>query len=179
MSGAPVYGLMAEFADAERLVTAVLLARREEGYARIEAYSPFALEELNDASGPERSHISFWTLLGALIGGISTFALEWYSAVFNYPLNIGGRPTGSWPAFLPPALEMTVLGAAIFGIVAMLSGDRLPRLHHPLFNLHAFERATSDRFFLVLRSDAPGFDLQRARSFLETLAPLSVTEVSQ
>ncbi|HEY6455852.1 MAG TPA: DUF3341 domain-containing protein [Steroidobacteraceae bacterium] len=179
MSTAPLYGLLAEFPSAQQLVLAARRARHDDPHAHIEAYSPLAVEELNAALGTGRDRIASWTLLGAILGGAGTYALEWYSAVINYPINVGGRPPASWPAFLPPALEMTLLGAAVFGVIAMLRGAGLPRLHHPLFAVHAFERATSDRFFLLLRADAPGFDLSRARSLLDMLGPLAVTEVLQ
>ena len=106
-----------------------------------------------------------------------TFALEWYSAVYDYPLNIGGRPLNSWPAFLPPALEMTMLGAALFGVIAMLVGNGLPRLHHPLF-AHEGVRARQQRSLLpVAASRGPNFDASAARRFLDSLGPLSVSEV--
>lgn len=179
MSSAPLYGLLAEFASAPQLVRAARHARREEPRALIEAYAPLAVAELNAALGVKRDHIALCTLLGAIAGGVGTYAIEWYSAVIDYPLNVGGRPPASWPAFLPPALEMTLLGAAVCAVIAMLRSARLPRLHHPLFAVHAFERATSDRFFLLLRADAPGFDAPRARTLLESLRPLAVTEVAQ
>ncbi|HEX3837693.1 MAG TPA: DUF3341 domain-containing protein [Steroidobacteraceae bacterium] len=179
MSKPPLYGLLAEFAGARQLVLAVHHARRAEPHAHIEAYAPLALAELNAALGVKRDHIALWTLLGAIIGGVGTYAIEWYSAVMDYPLNVGGRPPASWPAFLPPALEMTLLGAAVCGVIAMLRNAHLPRLHHPLFAVRAFERASSDRFFLLLRADAPGFDAPSARMLLESLTPLAVTEVAQ
>jgi len=179
VSAPPLYGLLAEFPDARQLVIALRRAQHDARYSQIEAYSPVAVEGLGDALGTDRGHIPLWTLLGGLLGGITTYALQWYSAVINYPLNIGGRPTRSWPAFLPAALEMTILGAAVFGVIAMLAAAKVPRLHHPLFAAHVFERATSDRFFLVLRADAPEFDAHRARAFLETLTPLSITEVAR
>ena len=81
-----------------------------------------------------------------------------YSAVIDYPINVGGRPLGSWPAFVPPAVEMAVLGAVLFGVVAMLTGNGLPRLHHPLFEVPEFERASADGFFLLLRSSEEDID---------------------
>ncbi|MGH8230636.1 MAG: DUF3341 domain-containing protein, partial [Steroidobacteraceae bacterium] len=116
-------------------------------------------------------------LLGALGGGIGTFLVEWYSAAVDYPLNVGGRPVDSWQAFLPPAAEMTLLGAALLGIVALLVSTGLPRLHHPLFNVQAFERATSDRFFLLLRSSRRQHSREQAHAILSTLSPLSITDV--
>lgn len=179
MSAMPLYGVLAEFASARELVAAARQVRREEPRAHLEAFSPCALPELNGPVHIRRGHVAFWTLLGGLLGCVGTYSLEWYSAAINYPLNIGGRPTASWPAFVPPALEMTLLGAAVFGVIAMLASAGLPRLHHPLFAQRPFERASVDRFFLVLRADAPGFDPQRARQLLHALQPVTVTEVAE
>jgi hypothetical protein len=173
-----LYGVLAEFASAEQLLAAVARARTETRHAILEAYSPLPVEGLVEALGPRKpDRIPFWTLLGAIAGGAGTFALEWYAAVWNYPINVGGRPTGSWPAFLPPAIEMAVLGAAVFGVLAMFIGNGLPRWHHPLFEVESFGRASNDRFFLLLRAIDPAFDAQRAREFLQTLTPLTIREV--
>ncbi|HEY6484469.1 MAG TPA: DUF3341 domain-containing protein [Steroidobacteraceae bacterium] len=177
MSDSHLHGLLAEFASVEQLITAVSRARTQGHYAAMEAYSPFPIEGLDEALGPRRDRIPLFMLLGAIVGGVGTFALEWYSAVFNYPINVGGRPTGSWVAFLPPAIEMTVLGAALFGVIAMLIHNGLPRLHHPLFGVAAFERASNDRFFLLIRADDPNFDERTARDFLSTLGSLTISEV--
>src|SRR5690242_16761541 len=178
MSDPHLYGVLAEFATAEQLLAAVARARAETRHAVLEAYSPLPIEGLVEALGPRKAdRIPFWMLLGAIVGGAGTFALEWYAAVWNYPINVGGRPTGSWPAFLPPAIEMAVLGAALFGVLAMLICSGLPRWHHPLFAVESFDRASNDRFFLLLRPANPTFDSQRAREFLRTLTPLTVREV--
>ena len=173
---AALYGLLAEFGAAEELLAAAARARANYGAGRIEAYAPFPVDGLAEALGMHADRVPFWMLLGGLAGGLATFALEYYSAVHAYPLNVGGRPLFSWPAFLPPALEMTLLGAAVLGVLAMLIGNGLPRLHHPLFGVAAFERASADRFFLVLRP-GPDFDAVSARAWLASLAPLSISEV--
>jgi len=177
---ARLHGLLAEFAEAEHLLAAVRRAR-EEGYCAscIEAYSPYPVEGLVEALGARHHRVPFWMLVGALVGGAFTYWLEWYSAVVNYPINAGGRPLFSWPAFIPPAVEMTILWAVLFGIGAVLFGARLPRVRHPLFESHEFERATSDRFFLLVRGNDPRFDAQATQSFLGTLSPLSVVEVAE
>ena len=177
MKNPQLYGLLAEFADAEQLLAAVRRARVQTHGATIEAYSPFPIDGLTEALGPRSDRVPLWTLLGAIAGGVGTYALEWYAAVFDYPLNVGGRPLASWPAFLPPALEMTLLGAALAGVIAMLVGNGLPRLHHPLFAVQEFERASNDRFFLLWRAQPEGFDAHSAREFLATLAPLTIIEV--
>ncbi len=177
MSGR-LLGLLAEFADAEQLRGAVLRARHER-YADIEAYSPYPVDGLTEAMGVRHKHVPFWMLLGAIGGGGFTYWLEWFSAAVNYPINVGGRPTFSWPAFLPPALETTLLWGVLGGVLAILIGNRLPRLHHPLFAVRAFDRASSDRFFLLLRASDPNFEPRLAQEFLQTLSPLSVSEVME
>ncbi|HEY6922848.1 MAG TPA: DUF3341 domain-containing protein [Steroidobacteraceae bacterium] len=179
MSERRLYGVLAEFASGDQLLAAAARARTETRHATFEAYSPLPVEGLVEALGPPRKtdRIPFWTLLGAIAGGVGTFALEWYAAVWNYPINVGGRPINSWPAFLPPAIEMAVLGAALLGVLAMLISNGLPEWHHPLFAVESFGRASDDRFFLLMRPIDPAFDAQRAREFLQTLAPLSIREV--
>ena len=175
-----LHGLLAEFADAEQLLAAVRRARGE-GYfaASIEAYSPYPVEGLDRALGARHHWVPFWMLIGAIGGGAFTYWLEWWSATVNYPINVGGRPTFSWPAFIPPAVEMTILWAVLLGVLAVLYGARLPRVHHPLFESREFERATSDHFFLLVRGNDPSFDAQRTQAFLQSLSPLSIVEVAE
>ncbi len=177
MSARPLYGLLAEFAGAEQLLAAAVRVRAASGDARIEAFSPFPIEGLAEALGMRGDRVPLWMLLGALAGGLGTYALECYAAVIDYPINVGGRPLLSWPAFLPPAIEMTLLGAALLGVLAMLVGNGLPRLHHPLFDVPAFDRASADRFFLLLRANHAGFDEVLAWALLESLSPLTISEV--
>ena len=180
MSEPRLHGLLAEFTGADELLRAAQRVRTETYYGDWEAYSPFPIPGLAEALGTASpNRVPLWMLLGSLVGGVGTFALEWYAAVWDYPINVGGRPLGSWQAFLPPAIEMTVLGAALFGVVAMLAANGLPRLHHPLFGVPAFNAASNDRFFLLLRAADQGFDAQRARDFLQGLRPRTITEVPE
>ncbi len=174
-----LHGLLAEFTDDRQLLEAVRRTR-DAGYfaSCVEAYSPYPVEGLDQALGARHHWVPFWMLIGAIGGGTFTYWLEWYSAAVNYPINVGGRPTFSWPAFIPPAVEMTILCAVLLGVGAVLFGARLPRVRHSLFESHEFERATSDRFFVLVRGDDPHFDPLATQRFLETLSPLSVVEVA-
>ncbi len=172
-----IYGLMAEFEDHEELVAAARGAYQR-GYRRMDAYSPFPVEGLSEALAQKRSRVPLIVLLGGLCGGLGGYFMEWYSMAVDYPLNVGGRPFHSWPAFIPITFELTVLGAAISAIVGMLALNRLPRPHHPVFNLPEFARASTDRFFLCIESSDPQFDPVATRQFLESLEPASVKEVS-
>lgn len=175
MSAAPPYGLLAQFASPDALVDAARRLRTESLDMAVEAYSPFPIEGLDEVLGAARNFIPALMGLGGLLAGVITFGVEAYSAVIDYPINVGGRPLGSWPAFVPPAVEMTVLGAVLFGVIAMLTGNGLPRLHHPIFGVPAFERASADAFFLLVRSRDG--DIDAARTFLQTLSPIAVYEV--
>jgi hypothetical protein len=170
------WGLLAEFATADQLVAAARRVR-EQGYEHAEAYSPFPVEGLAAALGFERSRVPFYTFVGALAGGIAGFFLQWYSAVIDYPINIAGRPTNSWPMFVPVTFEMAVLFGAFAAVIAMLAGNGLPQLRHPLFAVAEFDLATRHRFFLCLRSDDPAFRADDARRLLESLKPMRCVEV--
>lgn len=169
-------GWLARFGDAEALLLAVRELRGR-GYAQMEAYTPYPVEGLAEALGPVRNRIPLLVLLGGLAGGFGTLFLEWYASVVDYPIDVGGRPNASWPAFIPAALEMTILFAALFGVVGLFVANGLPRLVHPLFAVPGFEAASRDGFFLWLRADDPRFDPARAHADLACLAPLTIEEV--
>ena len=130
-----------------------------------------------EALGYTRTRVPFFTFLGGVLGGLIGYLLQWWSAVIDYPENIGGRPVNSWPMFIPITFEMAVLGAALAALVAFLWGSGLPRLRHPLFGSPDFDLATRNRFFLCLRSDDPAFEPQRARALLNSLNPMRWVEV--
>ena len=169
-------GWLARFDDAGALLLAVRELRGM-GYTRLEAYTPYPVDGLAGALGPMRNRIPLLVLLGGLVGGFGTLWLEYYASVIDYPINVGGRPNASWPAFIPAALEMTILFAALFGIAGMLIANGLPRLNHPLFDVARFDLASRDGFFLWLRADDPCFDAQQAYTDLQRLAPLAIDEV--
>jgi hypothetical protein len=171
-----LYGLLAEFRDEDALREAARAARAH-GYTRLEAYSPFPLEGMDEIIPVERNWVAPSALLGGLLGAAGTYFLQYYPAVIDYPVNYGGRPLHSWPAFIPATFEVTILGAAVFALVAMLVQNGLPRLHHPLFEVEEFESASRNRFFLCLPARDPVFAPGPARALLHGLQPLLVREV--
>lgn len=170
------WGLLAEFASADELLAAARRVR-EAGYQRAEAYSPFHVEGLAQALGFTRNLVPAFTFVGGVLGGAGGFFLQWSTAVYDYPLNIGGRPLDSWPMFVPVAFEMAVLGAALAAFLSMLAANGLPRLRHPLFAVPEFDLASRNRFFLCLRCDDPAFDSRRARELLQAMHPMRCVEV--
>lgn len=171
-----LYGLMAEFSTPDELMSAAKAAAGD-GYSRIDAYSPLPIPGLAGAMGRRRSILPLAFLLGGLIGGGGGYFMEYYSMAVYYPINVAGRPYHSWPSFIPVTFELTVLIAALTGFVFLLIAMKLPRLHHPVFNSPAFERASSDRFFLCVESIDPRFSMEGTREFLERLRPLQIVEV--
>ncbi len=176
MKFTPIYGLLAEFETPTELVAAAKRAYAE-GYRKMDAYSPFPIEELAEAIGMHSDRVPLVVLVGGLLGGLGGYMMQYWIAVISYPINVGGRPFHSWPAFIPVTFEMTILFAGLAGAFGMLALNGLPMPFHPLFNSSRFAFATRDRFFLCIEAADPKFDLVGARQFLETLKPHSISEV--
>jgi hypothetical protein len=172
---APIYGYLAEFHDGDELLAATRAARSA-GYTVMEAYTPLPMEEVAHALGA-RSALPWIVFAGGALGAIAGFGLQFWVSVVDYPLNIGGRPPNSWPSFVVVAFECTILFAALSAVLGMLWLNGLPQPYHPVFNVPAFELASRNRFFLMILSRDPRFDLAATREFLARQPALSVMEV--
>ncbi len=177
MSGPGLYGLMAEFATAEGIVSASRAVYRE-GYRRLDAYTPYPMEEVLDALHLHRTHVPKVVLGGGICGLLFGFGLQYYCQVVSYALNIGGRPIASWVPWVVPSFETTVLFSAFGAFFGTLALCGFPQPYHPVFNVPAFAAAASrDRFFLCIEAADPKFDLDATRQFLRSLGAVSVSEV--
>ena len=175
MKAENLFGLAAEFERHEELFRAAEQAYAH-GYRRMDGFAPFNVEGLANALG-KRNWIPLLVLVGGIIGGIGAYYMQWYANVVDYPINIGGRPLHSWPAFIPITFELTVLCAGLTAFFGSLALSGLPRPYHPMFNLPEFERASQDRFFLCIEARDAIFDPKRTRDFLQSLKPLQIAEV--
>jgi hypothetical protein len=164
------YGLLAEFEQGEELRTAAQAAYTA-GYRQMNGYTPFPLEGLHEALGQKPTRLPLLTLVGGIAGGCGAYFMLYYASVISYPLNVGGRPLHSWPAFIPITFELAVLGASFAAFFGMLALNGLPHPYHPLFNVPEFKLASRDRFFLCIQARDPLFNLDRTRQFLENLTP--------
>jgi hypothetical protein len=171
-----IYGLMAEFATGEEILAAVKSAY-ERGYRKMDAFTPFPVEGVAEALGRKGTAVPLLVFCAGLGGGAGGYFLQWYAMAVSYPLNIGGRPLNSWPAYIPITFELTILSAAFAAIIGMLALNRLPEPYHPVFNVPQFERASTDKFFLCIEASDPKFDLQQTHRFLEKLKPELIAEV--
>jgi hypothetical protein len=176
MKTTPIYGTMAEFDSATALVAAARKTH-EAGYRKIDAYSPFPVEELAEAIGFHTNRVALVTLIGAIIGGLSGYLMQYWMSVIDYPVNIGGRPEHSWPSFIVITFEMTILFGGIAAVFGMLALNGLPMPYHPVFNVPRFVMATKDRFFLIVFSTDAKYKPAEVRQFLESLEPRSISEV--
>ena len=172
----PLYGLMAEYENPTDLVEA---ARQtyDAGYRRINGYSPFPIPELWEAIGFHKTRLPIIVLIGGIFGGLAGYFMMYYMEVMDYPLNVGGRPFHSWPAFMPITFETTVLCAALAAVFGMLALNKLPQPYHPVFNAERFALATRDRFFLVIEARDPKFDHDKTLAFMWSLNPKEVVDV--
>lgn len=170
-----VHGLIAEFETAEAILGATRLAYQA-GYRAMEAYTPYAVEGLAKELGLRRNRVSFIVLVGGLVGAGTGFFMQYWAMAVNYRINVGGRPFNSWPVFIPIAFEVMVLVASFSALLGMIFLNGLPLLHHPVFNVPRFARATQDRFFLCIEATDSRFDPAATRQFLESLNPTGPVE---
>jgi hypothetical protein len=172
----PIYGLMAEFPSAEALIAAAHQVH-EAGYQKVDAYTPYPIEAVSEALALPRSKVPLIVLIGGLLGGLGGYALQYWSQLLVYPMNIGGRPFHSWPAFIVPTFECTILGASLSAVIGMIAINGLPRPYHPVFNVPRFALASRDRYFLVIEATDARFDANATRRFLTGLNASEVSEV--
>jgi hypothetical protein len=168
---------MAEFHSAEELIEAAHKVH-EAGFHHVDAYTPYPIEEVSHALGLHRSKLPLIVLGGGITGGLGGYMLQYWSQVLEYPMNIGGRPFHSWPAFIVPTFEMTILFAALSAVLGMLALNGLPQPYHPVFNVPGFALASRDRYFLVIESRDSKFDVEETRKFLLDLHASEVSEVA-
>lgn len=171
-----VYGMMAEFDNSDALLEASEKAYAA-GYRRMDAYSPLPIHGLAEALGFRKPKLPLIVLLGGILGAVAGYGLQYYTSVIDYPINVGGRPLHSWPAFIPVTFEMTILLAGFAAVFGMLALNGLPMPYHPVFNVESFSRATRDRFFLCIEARDEKFDPDTVKQFLESQNPIEVVTV--
>jgi hypothetical protein len=171
-----IYGLMAEFRTPAAVVDAAHHVR-EAGYTKVDAYSPYPIEELVEALHIGHSQLPKLVLAGGILGALCGWGLQYWASVLEYPLNIGGRPINAWPAFIIPSFETTILFAALAAVLGMLGLNGLPEPYHPVFNVPNFALATRDKFFICIEARDAKFSRTETGKFLRSLGAAEVQEV--
>lgn len=173
----PTYGLMAEFATADALIEAAHQVTAA-GYTKVDAYTPYPIEAVSEALALPPSPVPKIVLAGGLLGGFGGYMLQYWSQLIVYPMNIGGRPFHSWPSFIVPTFECTILGASLAAVLGMILLNGLPQPYHPVFNVPRFALASRDRYFLVIEARDPKFHPDATRRFLTNLHASEVSDVA-
>ena len=177
MSERRAYGILAEFEDPTALLYAAKAARAA-GYRRFDAYSPYAIKELDDI-------IPSWDMLPTIVffsgvaGAFTGYYMQYFLAAYVYPTNISGKPLNSWPAFVVITFDMAVLFAMLATFLGTLVFEGLPELYHPLFRVPAFQQASTDSFFLCIEARDGKFHPTYTARFLESLDPVKIWEVDR
>lgn len=164
--------VIARFEDAEALAEATRAARAA-GFRRLEAHSPFPVPEVAAALGFREHMVPVLALIAGVLVAGGAYLMQWYSAVISYPYVVHGKPLHSWPAFLVIPFELGILAAVLTAVVVMLAGNRLPKPHHPAFDWAAFDRASSDGFFLLIEHD----DSQALVAFFQRTGAAEIKEL--
>ncbi len=170
--------IVAEFTDGTEMTAAARVAM-DAGLSGVEAYGPFPLEEI-----ASRQNLHTWIVLAiaigaAIAGAVGTYWLQFWMNAVDYPLNVGGRPLHSWPAFVPASIIVGVLSSGVATLLGMLILSGLPTLDHPMFDVPGFERASQDRFFVSVEVGDDDAAATRARALLQAAAPISIGELDQ
>lgn len=168
--------MVAEFDTADELLHAAEAARKN-GYKRMDAFSPYPVHGLSEALGFRDQRVPWVVFLGGITGAIAGYSLQYYTAVIDYPLNVGGRPLNAIPQFFPVTFEATILFSAIGAVVGMMGMNLLPQPYHPVFNTPNFDRASQDKFFLAIEVGDSKFDTDSTKEFLSGLNAANVEMV--
>jgi len=171
-----LFGLAAEFNSPEEIIAAAEKASAA-GYKKMDAYTPFPIEDLPNALGQKETRLGWVVLSMALIGALTGFFMQYYANTHYYPLNAGGKPLNSWPNFVIITFEFTILFSAFTSGLFMLGRNGLPRPYHPIFNLEKSENITGDKFVLCIEARDKNFSLDKTKDFLASLNPNYVEEV--
>jgi uncharacterized membrane protein len=168
---------MAEFEDPTSLVNAARTAYQM-GFRKLDAYTPFPIEELSDVLHLHKNKLPLIVLCGGILGGLTGFLLQYFVTVIYFPINVAGRPLNSWPSYVVITFELTILFGAIATVLGLLALCGLPMPYHPVFNVPRFSAASRDRFFLCIEAADPMFNLQTTSRFLESMEAKEVSEVA-
>jgi hypothetical protein len=169
--------ILVEYAEHEQLLLALRRLRTED-YSQLEVYTPFPSDEIDELVPGKPTPIGWLMLAGGMIGGSGAYFMQWYAA-HDYAYNVGGRPLHSWPSFIPVTFELTVLCAALTGLLSLLWLAGLPRLDHAVFNHADFRRASQDRFFVAVLIDDPRVTRFEIKKLLHETDPVSIEEVDR
>lgn len=166
----PVTGAVVGLFDDPHALLKAGKSARERGFKNLDAYMPYAVHGINEALGIKRSWVPWATLAAGITGGSLGFYFQVWTMAIDWPLNVGGKPFISWPAFVPITFECTVLFAGVTTLLSLFAACSLPRRSPKVLDL----RLTDDRFALVVPTAGTGAEEER---FLKEAGALDVKRV--
>lgn len=178
MSNTQKWGIVAEFDSAAAIYEAAKKTLAK-GYVRIDAHTPFPVHGIDAALGHKPSGLG-WIVVCCGFTGIclAQLMMYWMNAV-DYPIWVSGKLPYAWPTTIPITFELMVLLSGFGAVFGMFGLNRLPRLHHPIFNHATIVRATDDHFFLSVEATDPKFDSVETKRFLESIGGQNVAVVEE
>lgn len=174
-----VYGVVAEFERPEDLVAAGHRIHHDHGYKKLDALTPFPIHGIDDAIGVPRSILGYIVFAMGAFGLLNAIFMVWYTNGYDYPLVIGGKPLFAWEFSIPPMFELTILFSAFGAVFGMFALNGLPKFYHPVFKMKGIERATDDRYLLVVEASDPNFDIEGTPRLLSELGAMRTEVVSE
>jgi hypothetical protein len=171
-------GLLAEY-DTPAAVMHAAEEVSKAGYLRWDVHTPFPIHGMDGAMGLKPTPLGWLSFSGGLTGGSLALLMQWWMNGFDYPLNIGGKPSFAAQAFVPVTFELTILLTAFATVFGMLGLNRLPQLYHWVFNSERFARVTDDRFFISIDAEDPKFHAEKTRALLDKTHPINVEEIDE
>lgn len=165
-------GLAAVFTEEHQILEAAKKSR-DLGMTKFEAISPYPIHGMEEACGIKRSSIPYVTFISGSIGLLSALALTWYTSVYDWPINVGGKPPFSLPAFIPILFELTILFAALCSVGALFYHVGIPRIDPPTID----PDLTSHKFAIFVPENETGYEAKKLESFYKGLGAEYVKKV--
>lgn len=160
------------FADDSNLLNATREARAS-GWKIVDAFTPYAVHGLDAAMGLRASRLPWVCFLAAITGAALKLWFEFWTSMVDWPLNVGGKPWNSLPAFVPVTFEVMVLSAGLTTVLVFLVLARLRPGKRPIL---AYQGVTDDRFVLVLEETDARFDLASVRRLFAKYGAVAIEE---
>ena len=170
-------GVLAEYSTTHGIFHACEQVR-DAGFKRFDSYTPFPVHNLDKAMGLGPSYLPWLVLCAGITGASLAMLFMVWTAAYDYPLNIGGKPLFSIPAFIPVTFEVTILFSGLTSVFGMFLLNRMPTYNHPLFAIEKFAQVTDDKFFIMIESSDAKYDSVRVSDFLRSTGALSTTVVT-
>lgn len=167
-------GLVGIWSDEHKVLEAARKVR-EAGFERFDTISPFPIHGMDDAMGLRRSKIPIISFIGGALGLAAGLGLQTYIFVYDWPLNIGGKPFFSLPAFIPIVFEVTVLFSALITAGTMFCMCGLPRLDPPIID----PSLTDDKFAIYIPENDRGYDVSKIDSLFNQLGAEEIRKVGE